>query len=186
MTTYELYVSALFLRFLVYIFLCMVFITFSKLFYIFPFIFLSCIKITAPHEKHFLLRSLASLVSMPEPCWILASRLEGNLIGEKKSISLINSFHFNFSWFCSHACRFVSRLSLSPRYYFSLLFIIIHYSLLFHYYLNVFFVNQNNVSWKITLIGKLEQSFLGSITRSSGHWCGISVTNLDYRHATLF
>ena len=145
MTTYELYVSALFLRFLVYIFLWMVFITFLKLFYIFPFIFLSCIKITAPHEKHFLLRSLASLVSMPEPCWILASRLEGNLIGEKKSISLINSFHFNFSWFCSHACRFVSRLSLSPRYYFSL-----------DLNLNVFFINQKNVSWKMTLIAKLK------------------------------
>ena len=71
----------------------MVFITFLKLFYIFPFIFLICIKITAPHEKHFLLRSSASLVSMPEPCWILASRLEGNLNGEKKGISLINSFH---------------------------------------------------------------------------------------------
>ena len=64
----------------------MVFITFLKLFYIFPFIFLSCIKITAPHEKHFLLQSLASLVSMPEPCWILASGLEGNLNGEKKGI----------------------------------------------------------------------------------------------------
>ena len=104
-------------------------------FYVFPFIFLCCIKITAPHEKHFLLRSLASLVSMPAPCWILASLLEGNLIGDKKSISLINSFHFNFSWFCSHACSFVSRLSLSQRYYFSL-----------DLNLNVFFINQKNVS----------------------------------------
>ena len=120
MTTYELYVSVLFLRFLVYIFLCMVFITFLILFYIFPFIFLSCIKITAPHEKHFLLQSLASLVSMPEPCWILASRFEDNLNGEKKGISLINSFHFNFNFFFSHACSFVCRLSLSPRCYFSL------------------------------------------------------------------
>ena len=89
-------------------------------FYVFPFIFLCCIRITAPHEKHFLLQSLASLVSMPEPCWILASRLEGNLNREKKGISLINSFRFNFNCFCSHTCRFVSRLSLSPRYYFSL------------------------------------------------------------------
>ena len=62
----------------------MVFIIFLKLFYIFPFIFLSCIKITAPREKHSLLQSLASLVSMPEPCWILASRLEGNLNGGEK------------------------------------------------------------------------------------------------------
>ena len=143
--TYELYVSVLFLPFLVYIFLWMVFITFLKLFYIFPFIFLSCIKITAPHEKHFSLRSLASLVSMPEPCWILASRLEGNLNGEKKGISLINSFHFNFNCFCSHTCRFVSRLSLSPRYYFSL-----------DLNLNVFFINQKNVSLKMTLIAKLK------------------------------
>ena len=66
----------------------MVFITFLKFFFfnVFPFIFLCCIKITAPHEKHFLLQSLASLVSMPEPCWILASGLEGNLNGEKKGI----------------------------------------------------------------------------------------------------
>lgn len=117
---YELYVSVLFLRFLFYIFLCRVFITFLKLFYIFLFIFLSCIKITAPHEKRFLHQSLASLVSVPEPCWILASRLQGNLNGEKRGISLINWFHFNFNCFYSHACSFVSRLSLSPRYYFSL------------------------------------------------------------------
>ena len=52
---------------------------------------------------------------------------------------------FNFNCFYSHACRFVSRLSLSPRYYFSL-----------DLNLNVFFINQKNVSWKMTLIAKLK------------------------------
>ena len=50
---------------------------------------------------------------------------------KKKGISLINSFHFNFNCFYSHACSFVSRLSFSQRYYFSL-----------HLNLNVFFINQ--------------------------------------------
>ena len=35
---------------------------------------------------------------------------------EKKGISLIKSFHFNFSCFCSHACSF----NLYPGHYFSL------------------------------------------------------------------
>ena len=90
--------------------------------------FLSCIKITAPHEKHSLLQSLASLVSMPEPCWILASRLEGNLNGEKKAFRC-NSLHFNFNCFCSHM-----QLCILAFTFTTLLFFIRS--------LNVFFVNQ--------------------------------------------
>ena len=118
--TYELYVSVLFLRFLVYIFLCMVFITFLKFFKYISFYFSKLYQNYSSSWETlfasvfgFFGLNVGTLLDFGISTWRQSK-------WGKKGISLINSFHFNFNCCCSYASSFVSRLSLSPRYFFAL------------------------------------------------------------------